>query len=93
MEVGSPAVAHAARQGTQADAADAQEDERTLRDLEVQAWLELDGLVDPDGPRGPNTEELGAEAFVLGAFMTDDDVPDELLQLLDAVRLFPELEP
>ena len=82
VEEGSAAPGHAAQQGTQADVAEEEEDERTLRDLEVQAWLELDGLVDPDGPRGPNTEDLGAEAFVLGAFMTDDDMPDELLQLL-----------
>ena len=45
----------------------------TVEALEVQVWLELDALVNPDAPRGE-----GASARL----MTDADVPPELLGLL-----------
>ena len=77
VDVGSTAAAQVALQGAQIDDAEEEEDDRTLADLEVQVWLELDTLTNPDGLRGPQ-----AEGAKVAAFMTDGDVPDELLELL-----------
>ena len=50
--LGGAGPAHAARRGGELDGADAAEEEASLRALEVQVWLSLDELVDPDAPRG-----------------------------------------
>ena len=78
VDVGSSAAAQVALQGAQIDDAEEEDDDRTLADLEVQVWLELDTLTNPDGLRGPQAEGTKVAA----AFMTDGDVPDELLELL-----------
>ena len=79
VDVGSTAAAQVALQGAQVDAAEEQEDDRTLADLELQVWLELDGLTNPDGLRGPQAAGTKPNP---AAFMTDGDVPDELLELM-----------
>lgn len=79
VDAGSTAAAQVALQGAQVDDAEQQEDLRTLADLELQVWLELDGLTNPDGLRGPQAAGTKPNA---AAFMTDGDVPDELLELL-----------
>jgi len=61
-------------QASAVDENEAAEDARALLDLERQVWLELDNLVNPDGERG--------DGALLSAFMTDADVPLELLALL-----------
>ena len=63
----------AVEQGADLDATEEADDDATIAQLEVQVWLELDGLVNPDAPRGE-----GASARL----MTDADVPPELLGLL-----------
>ena len=63
----------AVEQGADLDATEEADDDATIAQLEVQVWLELDALVNPDAPRGE-----GASARL----MTDADVPPELLGLL-----------
>jgi hypothetical protein len=65
----------ASRQAVSVDTAAAAEEDRTLRELELQVWLELDCLVNPDSAAG------GAAAR-RRVFLTDGDVPPELLVLL-----------
>ena len=72
--VSSVGIEQLTRQASAVDAVEAAEDAQTLRDLEVQIWLELDNLIDPDGKRG--------ESALAGVFVTDGDVPHELLALL-----------
>ena len=79
VDAGSTAAAQVALQGAQVDEAEEQEDDRTLADLELQVWLELDGLTNPDGLRGPQAAGTKPNP---AAFMTDGDVPDELLELV-----------
>ena len=82
------ALEELARQAEALDEAMVRGDAATLAALEIQAWLELDCLVNPDGPRGPGGAEeeeaapTGSTSAPRRVFLTDGDVPPALLALL-----------